>query len=103
MRRVPMKHNGCYRTAQAVAELHRGADDPLFPWVLWPLVRYRSKIGKVRQKGSMTGQEHKVERRLAAIFAADVVGSSRLMEQDEAGTLAAIRLLLSEIIEPIAN
>ena len=28
----------------------------------------------------MGPQEHKVERRLAAIFAADVVGSSRLME-----------------------
>jgi adenylate cyclase len=30
-----------------------------------------------------------VVRRLAAILAADVVGYSRLMEQDEAGTLAA--------------
>ena len=29
-----------------------------------------------------------MERRLAAILAADVVGYSRLMEQDEAGTLA---------------
>jgi class 3 adenylate cyclase len=28
-----------------------------------------------------------MERRLAAILAADVVGYSRLMEQDEAGTL----------------
>ena len=32
-----------------------------------------------------------LERRLAAILAADVVGYSRLMEQDEAGTLAALR------------
>jgi class 3 adenylate cyclase len=30
-------------------------------------------------------------RRLAAIFAADVVGSSRLMAQDEAGTAKAVR------------
>ena len=60
-------------------------------------------IGRVRQQGSMVGQEHKVERRLAAILAADVVGSSRLMEQDEAGTLTAIRLLLTQIIEPIAS
>ena len=51
----------------------------------------------------MAGQEHTVERRLAAILAADVVGSSRLMELDEAGTLAAIRVLLSEVIEPIAS
>ncbi|WP_245272835.1 adenylate/guanylate cyclase domain-containing protein [Microvirga lotononidis] len=35
----------------------------------------------------MGPQEHKVERRLAAIFAADVAGYSRLMEQDELGTL----------------
>lgn len=30
-----------------------------------------------------------MERRFAAIFAADVVGYKRLMEQDEAGELAA--------------
>jgi TolB-like protein/class 3 adenylate cyclase len=33
------------------------------------------------------GPQEKVERRLAAIFAADVAGYSRLMSQDEAGTL----------------
>jgi adenylate cyclase len=35
-------------------------------------------------------QEKRVERRLAAIFAADVAGYSRLMSQDEAGTLRAL-------------
>ena len=35
----------------------------------------------------MDQQEHKVERRLAAVFAADVAGYSRLMSQDEVGTL----------------
>ena len=35
--------------------------------------------------------EPEVERRLAAILAADVVGYSRLMEADEAGTLAALK------------
>ena len=30
------------------------------------------------------------ERRLAAILAADIVGYSRLIEADEAGTLAAV-------------
>jgi adenylate cyclase len=39
-------------------------------------------------------------RRLAAIVSADVVGSSRLMEVDEAGTLSAISAILSEIIAP---
>ena len=33
------------------------------------------------------------QRRLAAILAADVVGYSRLVEADEAGTLAALKSL----------
>src|SRR5262245_54636651 len=37
-----------------------------------------------------------VQRRLAAILAADVVGYSRLIEQDEAGTIAALRQVWSE-------
>ena len=41
-----------------------------------------------------------VERRLAAILAADVVGYSRLMETDEAGTLAALKTLRREMIDP---
>ena len=39
-------------------------------------------------------------RRLAAILAADVVGFSTLMGQDEEGTLARIRALRREVIEP---
>ena len=42
-----------------------------------------------------------VERRLAAILAADVVGYSRLMEADEAGTFARLKELRRELIEPI--
>ncbi|WP_262269990.1 adenylate/guanylate cyclase domain-containing protein [Microvirga yunnanensis] len=38
----------------------------------------------------MDRQEHKVERRLVAIFAADVAGYSRLMSRDEAGTLRSL-------------
>lgn len=38
----------------------------------------------------MGPEEHRVERRLAAIFAADVAGYSRLMEQDEIGTLRTL-------------
>ena len=34
--------------------------------------------------------EQRVERRLAAIFAADAAGYSRLMSQDDAGTLRAL-------------
>jgi class 3 adenylate cyclase len=35
--------------------------------------------------------EDRLQRRLAAILAADVVGYSRLMELDEVGTLAALK------------
>ena len=41
-------------------------------------------------------------RRLTTILAADVVGYSRLMAADEAGTLAALKALRSELIEPKA-
>ncbi len=40
------------------------------------------------------------ERRLAAIVSADVVGYSRLMGADEAGTLAAFRSHRAELIDP---
>ena len=43
----------------------------------------------------------RVERRLAAILAADVVGYSRLMEKDEAGTFARLKQLRHELIEPM--
>ena len=42
----------------------------------------------------------RVERRLAAILAADVAGYSRLMGQDEAGTLARFRTHYRELIDP---
>ncbi len=43
-----------------------------------------------------------MERRLPAILAADVVGYSRLMEADEAGTRAAFKAHRKELIEPKA-
>src|SRR5436309_10320179 len=42
-----------------------------------------------------------MERKLAAILAADVVGYSRLMEQDEAGTLAALKARRKQVLEPL--
>jgi class 3 adenylate cyclase len=47
--------------------------------------------------------EERAERRLAAILAADVVGYSRLMEQDEAGTLAALKSRRREILQPVVS
>jgi adenylate cyclase len=45
--------------------------------------------------------EERVERRLAAIFAADVVGYSRLMGADEEKTLAALKGHQRELIDPL--
>ena len=47
----------------------------------------------------MSGE--RVERRLAAILAADVAGYSRLMGRDEAGTLARLKALRRELIDPM--
>jgi class 3 adenylate cyclase/pimeloyl-ACP methyl ester carboxylesterase len=44
--------------------------------------------------------EARVERRLAAILAADVVSYSRLMGADEEGTLAALKIYRRELIDP---
>ncbi len=41
-----------------------------------------------------------VQRRLAAIFAADIVGFSRLMGADEEATLARLKALRAEVIDP---
>jgi adenylate cyclase len=44
--------------------------------------------------------EEGVERKLTTILAADVVGYSRLMAADEAGTLTSLKALRRELIEP---
>src|SRR5438046_567227 len=54
--------------------------------------------GRHREDG-LSGE--RVERRLAAILAADVAGYSRLMGRDEAGTLARLKALRRELIDPM--
>jgi len=44
-----------------------------------------------------------LERRLAAILAADVVGYSRLMNEDEAATLDALKTCEHDLIEPVVE
>jgi adenylate cyclase len=44
--------------------------------------------------------EERAQRRLAAILAADVVGYSRLMGADEAGTLAQLKSHRRELLDP---
>jgi adenylate cyclase len=45
--------------------------------------------------------EKRTQRRLTAILAADVVGYSRLMEQDEAGTMALLKSRRKDVLEPL--
>jgi adenylate cyclase len=53
--------------------------------------------GGVRE-GTLGGE--RVDRRLAAILAADVMGYSPLMGQDEAGALTRLKALRQELIDP---
>jgi adenylate cyclase len=48
----------------------------------------------------MSAPPARVERRLAAILAADVAGYSRLIGADEEGTLARLRALRRELVDP---
>ena len=43
----------------------------------------------------------RAQRKLAAILAADVVGYSRLVGADEAGTLARVKAHRKELAEPL--
>src|SRR4028119_1879388 len=48
----------------------------------------------------MTADAPRVQRRLAAILAADVVGFSALMGRDEEGTLTQVKALQQDVINP---
>src|SRR5713101_6409343 len=56
----------------------------------------------IRHRGGAMEPEtrDRVERRLAAILAADVAGYSRLIEADEEGTLGRLKALRAEVIDP---
>ncbi|MCG5475398.1 MAG: adenylate/guanylate cyclase domain-containing protein, partial [Sinorhizobium fredii] len=47
--------------------------------------------------------EERVRRRLAAIVVADVVGYSRLMEEDEVTTLAVLKERRATILQPVVR
>jgi adenylate cyclase len=46
---------------------------------------------------------HEADRRLAGILAADVVGYSAMVGTDEPGTLARVRTLRADLVEPVAT
>jgi class 3 adenylate cyclase len=56
--------------------------------------------GAARLERNLPEREAFVERRLAAILAADAVGYSRMMGEDEPGTLALLQKHRSEVIDP---
>src|SRR6476646_7002725 len=62
----------------------------------------RSPLRVTRRAGALlkTMAEARIERRLAAILAADVAGYSRLMGADEVGTLAALKAYRGEVVDP---
>jgi adenylate cyclase len=45
--------------------------------------------------------EERLQRRLAAILSADVVGYSRLMGIDEAGTVARLKAMRHDLFDPL--
>src|SRR5438874_1544930 len=57
------------------------------------------KIQFPRAGGCILSSEH-VERRLAAILAADVAGYSRLMGADEEGALARLKAVRKSLVDP---
>src|SRR5262245_51075604 len=60
-------------------------------------MRYRAAPGPLGMS------EQAPQRRLAAILAADVVGYSRMMQADEAGTMAALKSRRTEILQPLVS
>src|SRR5260370_1609190 len=61
--------------------------------------RWQPKISLPEGEPDATMSEERVERRLAAILAADVAGYSRLMGVDEEGTLAALKAIRRDLLD----
>src|SRR3982750_4829981 len=55
-------------------------------------------MGRAAMGASLTSE--RVERRLAAVLAADVAGYSRLMGVDEEGTLARLKAVRKALVDP---
>jgi adenylate cyclase len=57
-------------------------------------------MDRASTRSGLHGRE-RLQRRLAAILSADVVGYSRLMGIDEGGTLARLKSMRRELIDPL--
>ena len=69
-----------------------GQDPIRYPWV-------KTRIPRIA-KTALFMADARINRKLAAILVADVVGYSRLMGADEAGTLAALKKFREAIFNP---
>lgn len=87
---------------QPVRQAFVEADDPIllgdFETTVGALLAGVQKSSGIRSTTSKLLPGAK--RRMAAIMAADVVGYSRMMARDEAGTLARFRAFMAELIQP---
>ena len=82
-------------------------------WIANRLVFRRNRVNWAMRDGRTAGRVRRaepegsamavprVERRLAAILAADVVGYGRLMRADEEGTLAALQAHRRDLVDPL--
>lgn len=62
-----------------------------------------SKISSRRSIEKKMSERFQVERKLAAIVAADIVGYSRLMEVDEVGTLQSLKIIRKNYTDPLID
>jgi adenylate cyclase len=80
----------CRRPRAAIDRPQRGRKDIVG--------RTNRSIAVISKPGSVVSE--RVERRLAAILAADVAGYSRLMGADEEGTLSHLKALRETVVDP---
>src|SRR5579871_5481519 len=78
----------------------RCAGDRRSTYGSWRSIGFYRTLGRSRL--SMMVQEHsaRLERRLAAILAADVAGYSRLMHAEEEATHMRLTVLLTNVVDP---
>lgn len=81
------------------ADRQDGALTPTRTWRRTCSIWYNSALPQ-HEGNELATPQHHVERKLAAILAADVVGYSRLMGSDELGTLQALKAHRRELIDP---
>ncbi len=73
---------------------------PCNPPLELPRATYGGTVSCHRRPRPASMENQRTERKLAAILAADVVGYSRLMSNDEEGTLRRLKAHLGELVEP---